>query len=472
MNPNPSAFEDLVRENAALQIENTDLRSKVIILEGEKADLIAENASLVDKFKEYVHRHPKRVGVKSGKAYEIKLATPQDSRGTNPDESLEIKRKPGGQPGHKGHSRKTSEKVTKIEIVDVNICPHCGNHDLSGIQETRTRVVEDVSIPQPVATAYTIHRRYCKCCRKLVEEPILTALPRAKLGLTVMLVVVWLKIGMRLTEEAIPQILEQLCGIRISEGEVSHICSMIADEFGEYYAQLENEVREAHVRYIDETSWRENGNNLWMWVFVTKGIVLYKIAKSRGHEVPLVVLGENPNGIDVHDRFRAYDKLERKTGNRPQQLCWFHILADSKEFAEIFEEEGEFIHMGLKEIFHAAKKFENMGTQDDVENLCEKLGNLLDRDFGNLRCWKFAKKIFKERDKLFLFVTNPEVDGTNNRAERAVRPNVVYRKICGGTRSAEGTRRYAVLGSVFQTLKLKGLNFVGKGLEIIQTSGH
>ena len=472
MNPNPSAFEDLVRENAALQIENTDLRSKVIILEGEKADLIAENASLVDKFKEYVHRHPKRVGVKSGKAYEIKLATPQDSRGTNPDESLEIKRKPGGQPGHKGHSRKTSEKVTKIEIVDVNICPHCGNHDLSGIQETRTRVVEDVSIPQPVATAYTIHRRYCKCCRKLVEEPILTALPRAKLGLTVMLVVVWLKIGMRLTEEAIPQILEQLCGIRISEGEVSHICSMIADEFGEYYAQLENEVREAHVRYIDETSWRENGNNLWMWVFVTKGIVLYKIAKSRGHEVPLVVLGENPNGIDVHDRFRAYDKLERKTGNRPQQLCWFHILADSKELAEIFEEEGEFIHMGLKEIFHAAKKFENMGTQDDVENLCEKLGNLLDRDFGNLRCWKFAKKIFKERDKLFLFVTNPEVDGTNNRAERAVRPNVVYRKICGGTRSAEGTRRYAVLGSVFQTLKLKGLNFVGKGLEIIQTSGH
>jgi len=472
MNSNQSAFEDLVRENAALQIENADLRGKVITLEAEKADLIAANASLFEKFKEYVHRHPKRVGVKSGKAYEIKPATPQDSSGTNPDESLEKKRKPGGQPGHKGHFRKTPEKITKTEIVDVNICPHCGNHDLSGIQETRTRVVEDVPIPQPVVTAYTIHRRYCKCCRKLVEKPILTALPQAKLGLTVMLVVVWLKIGMRLTEEAIPQILEQLCGIRISEGEVSHICSMIAEEFGEYYAQLENEVREAHVRYIDETSWRENGNNLWMWVFVTKGVVLYKIAKSRGHEVPLEVLGENPNGIDVHDRFRAYDKLERKTGNRPQQLCWFHILADSKELAEIFDEEGEFIHKGLKEIFHAAKKFEHMGTQDDVENLCEKLGHVLDRDFGNLRCRKFAKTIFKERDKLFLFVTNPEVDGTNNRAERAVRPNVVYRKICGGTRSAEGTKRYAVLASVFQTLKLKGSNFVGKGLEIIQTSGQ
>lgn len=88
MNQNPYAFEDLVLENAALQIENAYLRSEVIILEAEKATLIAENVSLVDKFKEYIHRHPKRVGVKSGKVYEIKLSTPQNSSGSNPDESL------------------------------------------------------------------------------------------------------------------------------------------------------------------------------------------------------------------------------------------------------------------------------------------------------------------------------------------------------------------------------------------------
>jgi transposase len=305
----------------------------------------------------------------------------------------------------------------------------------------------------------------------LVEEPILTVLPHAKLGLTVMLIVVWLKIGMRLTEEAIPQILEQLCGIRISEGEVSHICTIIAEEFGEFYAQLENEVRQAQARYIDETSWRENGKTLWMWAFVTKGVALYKIAKSRGHEVPLEVLGENPNGIDVHDRFRAYDKLHGKTGNRPQQLCWFHILADSKDLAELHGVEGELIHNGLKTVFDEANKFEHTGTPVDVEKLIEKLGQVLERDFSKLKCRKFAKTIYKERDKLFLFVTNPEVDGTNNRAERAIRPNVVYRKISGGTRSAVGTKRYAVLGSVFQTFKLKGWNFVGKGLEIIRTSG-
>jgi len=472
MNLNPPSLEDFVLENAELQIENACLRREVANLKAENARLIAEKSSIIDEFKEYIHRHPIRVGVKIGKSYEIKLSTPQNQSGNNSDGSLGIQRKPGGQPGHKGHSRKNPEKITNTETIDVNICPHCGNHDLSGIQETRTRTVEDVPIPQPVVTEYTIHRRYCKYCRKLVEGQVLTALPQAKLGLTVMLIVVWLKIGMRLTEEAIPLILEQLCRIRISEGQVSHICTMIAEEFGEFYAQLEDEVREAHVRYIDETSWRENGDNLWLWAFVTNGVALYKIAKSRGHEVPLDVLGETPNGIDVHDRFRVYDKLQGKTGNRPQQLCWFHILGDSKELAELYGEEGEFIHKGLKEVFDEANNFEHTGTKEDVEKLIEKLGRVIDRDLSSTKCKKFAKTIFKDRDKLFQFVTNPDVEGTNNRAERAIRPNVVYRKISGGTRSAIGTKRYAVLGSVFQTFKLRGWNFIGKGFEIIHTSGH
>ena len=123
-------------------------------------------------------------------------------------------------------------------------------------------------------------------------------------------------------------------------------------------------------------------------------------------------------------------------------------------------------------VFAEANKFEHTGTQLDVETLNDRLGQVLDRHFTNLKCRKFAKTIFEARDKLFQFVTNPDVDGTNNRAERAVRPNVVYRKISGGTRSAVGTKRYARLGSVLQTLKMNGLNFVGKGLEIIQASGH
>ena len=92
-----------------------------------------------------------------------------------------------------------------------------------------------------------------------------------------------------------------------------------------------------------------------------------KLRKAEVIQVQLEVLGENPNGIDLHDRFRAYDKLEEKTKNRPHQYRWFHILADSKELPETCGEEGEFIHKGLKAVFAEANKFEHTGTQLDVE---------------------------------------------------------------------------------------------------------
>lgn len=368
MTPDLSSFSDILRENAELKIENACLKREETTLKQENECLIADNLSINEKCKEYMYHHPQRVGVKNGKVYDVIPPTRTDID-ESPEALSGIKKKPGGQPGHKGHIRKRPVTITKTETIDLDQCPHCGSNDLIGIQETRTRTIEDLPIPQPEVTEYTIHRRYCKHCKKMVEGQVLSALPQAKLGLNLMLIVVWLKIGMRLTEEAIPRVLEQLCGIRISEGEVSHIRTMIATEFGEYYAQLEEDVRDARARYIDETSWRKNGRNLCMWAFVTKGVALYKIAHSRGHEVPLGILGHEPNGIDIHDRFRAYDKLQEKTGNRPLQLCWFHILSDSKDLTEIFGKEGATIHDCLKEVFAEAKQFEHNGSTEDVDKL-------------------------------------------------------------------------------------------------------
>ena len=465
-----TALEECRCINASLTRENACLREQITTLETKNRELAAAYDHLQEQFLEYKHRHPKQVGVKHGKSYVIQ---PDDSsHAADPlvDIPQQIKRKPGGQPGHKGRFREKATNITKTVTVDVTCCPNCGNDTLSRIQEKRTRVIEDIPVPVADVIEYTLCRRYCSCCKKLVEEPITTALPKARLGLKVMLVVVWLKIGLRLTEEAIPQILDELCGIRISEGEVSNICSMIAKEFGEYYAQLEEEIRSAPVRYIDETSWRENGNRLWMWAFVTKGMALYRIAKGRGHEVPCEVLGEQPSGVDVHDRFRAYDVVERLTGNRPQQLCWFHILGDSKELVQLCGEEGKTIHKGMKELFASASAFDHKGTDEDVKRLIERLHTVLGQNFTKLRCKKFAQSILKRPDQLFVFVTKPDVEGTNNRAERAIRPHVVYRKISGGTRSPIGTKRYEVLASVLQTFKLKEKNFVKAGLEIMQTS--
>jgi len=38
---------------------------------------------------------------------------------------------------------------------------------------------------------------------------------------------------------------------------------------------LKNKIREALVKYIDETSWRINGKNNWLWIFINKEVALY-----------------------------------------------------------------------------------------------------------------------------------------------------------------------------------------------------
>ena len=223
---------------------------------------------------------------------------------------------------------------------------------------------------------------------------------------------------------------------------------------------------------MDETSWRENGKTIWMWAFVVKGVTLYRIAHSRGHDVPLEVLGPNPTGVDIHDRWAPYNILAQKTGNRPQQLCWFHILGDTKEIAQICGEEGKLFHTDMKDIFKKANDFNHNGSTEDVEQLVKEVESVLNRNFVSMKCKKFARKILKERDKLFVFVTNPEVDGTNNRAERAVRPNVVLRKVSGGTKSPKGTKNLEVLSSAIQTCRMNGTDLVEIGRDLISTSDH
>jgi len=126
----------------------------------------------------------------------------------------------------------------------------------------------------------------------------------------------------------------------------------------------------------------------------------------------------------------------------------------------------------MKKIFDKALSFNHKGTSLDVEKLLNEVESILNRNFVSMKCKKFARKILKERDKLFVFVTNPEVDGTNNRAERAVRPYVVLRKVSGGTKSSRGTKNIEVLASAIQTCKMSGTDLVEKGRELINTSYH
>jgi len=450
--PDKKIHQKLIEENSRLRQENEELRR-------ENEELREELEKIKREFKEYKARHPENVGVKHGKCYAIRPSN------TSPNP-----KKPGARPGHPPHNRPMPQHIDEIKQVPVNVCPICHGTDLSAIQETRTHTFEEIPICQPHVIQLVIERRYCKKCKQIVEAPVSEVLPRARLGIRVMLIVTYLKIARRMTEDAIPELLWTLFRIKISEGEVISILSQVAEAFGPYYKKLIEDIQNASARYIDETSWRINGKNAYLWTFVTKGEALYKIASSRSHKVPLEVVGKKAKGADIHDGFSAYSTLAQIT-RRPQQRCWRHLLGDAKELAEVYGEEGQHILDVLISTYAHANQFEHKGTDEDIKKLYEEMHrNLLALPYKSHRCWKFVENLLKLKDSLFLFVKNPDVESTNNRAERALRHPVVARKIMGGSRSERGARIYEILISVWRTLMLRGQELITHGQFILRTS--
>ncbi len=138
--------------------------------------------------------------------------------------------------------------------------------------------------------------------------------------------------------------------------------------------------------------------------------------------------------------------------------------------SEVLGKEGKHILTVLRETYHNAKAFDHQGTNKDIEKLFKKMKKQLDQTYKSHKCNRFVINLLKEKDNLFEFVRNPDVDGTNNAAERAVRPGVIARKIMGGNRSEKGAENYEILMSVVQTLKKNGKNIVDHGPDILLTS--
>ncbi len=147
-----------------------------------------------------------------------------------------------------------------------------------------------------------------------------------------------------------------------------------------------------------------------------------------------------------------------------------HILKNAEELASFSKKEGEHILHVLQDVYHKAKAFDHQGTDEDIKSLFAWMKKTLDHPYKSHKCNRFVCNLLAEKDNLFEFVKNPFVDGTNNAAERALRPAVIARKIMGGNRSEKGSHDYEILMSVIQTLRKNGKNLIEHGSEILVTS--
>jgi len=369
-------------------------------------------------------------------------------------------KKTGQKEGHAGYSRHIPERIDEIKEHKLDECPICGE-PVSDTQEIRERIVEDIEQPKTKNTKHLIHRCYCKKCNKIVEPEINDALPNARFGLRLMMLVLILKLDCRIPSNKVTSILSSVFGVKISDGEIYNILRQLSEAFGDYYSELEKRIKEALIKNIDETSWRINGKNNWLWIFINKEVALYVVDKKRSSKVPIKILGNQEGKIIIEDRFSAYNELAKVSGCK-QQICWAHLLRNSKDLAEHYREAG-YIHKRMKYIYKKAKEGEKK------ERLLHWMELIASRTYRSSEVFKFVKSVCRNhRENLFRFVDNPEIDSTNNLAERGLRHAVVIRKISNGSRSEDGAEVTARLLSVLQTMKLQEVNLFNGAIDLLQ----
>jgi len=137
-------------------------------------------------------------------------------------------------------------------------------------------------------------------------------------------------------------------------------------------------------------------------------------------------------------------------------------LRNSKDLAKHYKE-AKYIHKRMKYIYKKAKE------EEKKENLLRWMDLIASRSYRSSEVYKFVKSVCRHhRENLFRFVGNPEIESTNNLAERGLRHAVVIRKISNGSRSEDGAETTARLLSVLQTMKLQKVNPFNGAMNLLQ----
>jgi hypothetical protein len=293
-------------------------------------------------------------------------------------------------------------------------------------------------------------------------------------GWSVIAWVATLRTRLRLPLAQLQWLLARGWGVRLSQGELSGVLAETARAARPAYDGLLAEARASPVVHLDETGWRENGRNGWVWTLSTPSIRLFQFSRSRAGAVADRLLGETGTGVVVSDFYGAYDHLQRV-----QQRCWAHLLRDIHALTEAHPDDAGAIAWaaGVRAVYDQAVAWTAEATAAQTRPiLCERARDRCQADLvAHCRAQPAAApqavlcaRSDRYQADLFTFVADPLVPPTNNAAERALRPLVVARKISGGTPSAGGSTTRMVLQSLVATWEVRGLDPVAEFLALLR----
>jgi transposase len=384
------------------------------------------------------------------------------------------RKRPGRKKGHPAALRPLPDHIDVHQEVPLpkdtagrESCPCCrtGLFDLAD----HDRLVEEIIPARKVVTCYHTRSGWCLKCGRRVEsrapeQPPAANIPHGQFGLNVLATGILLRIEHRLPFQQVTGVFANLPELSVSPGAIARQVQRIADWFDGDYEKLMVELRCAQHVYADETGWRIDGKNHQLWAVTTPTQTLYHVDKSRGGKVIQNLLGKAFGGTLVSDFYSAYSKMDCK-----KQKCLVHLLRELTESAEKSPAfaSGTFFTKSkrlIKQMLLLKGRWDELSDEQYIPRIGRletRLEELTTAGYDEANAKRIAKRMRKYQKELTAFLWEKDLEGTNNAAERAIRPAVVARKISGGSRSKNGAEAWATLASLLRTASQQGKNLLG-----------
>jgi transposase len=303
--------------------------------------------------------------------------------------------------------------------------------------------VWELPLVQPLVAAHQYHTVCCHGCGTLVTAERPADVPPGGFGPRTAAVVSLLHGRYRISHREVIHLLADLFQLPLSLGSVVTLQTTVSTALAPIYADIQTHVQAAPVANVDETGWKEAGKRRWLWVMVTAMATCFYVATSRNGPALRHLLGPAYRGIVGSDRHRPYLALPPER----HQLCWSHLIRNFQALVDRGGRPGiwgaDFLALShlVFRLWHLFREgtLDRAMLQAAMVPIQQAMHALLRQ--GARRCdapETLCQELLAHEDALWTFVRESGVEPTNNAAEQALRPAVLWRKGCFGAHSAEG----------------------------------
>jgi len=457
---------------AGIEIDPIDWAATPVSIHQLVVDLVAENQEIKGRLSR-IEEQLRQNSQNSSKP------PSQDGFAKKPAVHDKSARKRGGQPGHVGNPPKFYD-LSMGDVIENHrptMCPLCGE-ELTGFDAApyRHQILE---LPQlrPQITEHRLHQLNCAHCGTSTRAQLPPAVGVSRYGERLTAAVGILSSENGQSHSKVQTLLNRLFGIDISIASVNRLRNEISDAVLIPVAAAQQFVKNAPFLHSDETSFTQgngDGQNpdrkkAWLWTIVTASVVIFEVALSRAGVIARTLIGEDDAGIVISDRYRGYEWVD----GAQRQLCWAHIKRDITAMCEragVSQEIGAALRRRQQKLFRLWHQVRD-GTlsrtafQAQVAILrrgfvaeLKKAVDLLasPQETSPLaKTLRTCRELLKWESSLWTFVFEPDIEPTNNAAEQALRPAVIWRRLSFGSQSEAGSQFVARMLTVITTLKVQ-----------------